>query len=136
MSSPKYWREIPQRYRLEAERCVHCGMVLFPPRIICPQCRGRQFEPVRLAREGNLLTWTVIRVAPSPFVDQAPYAVGIVELAGGVKIMAQIADCEPERLSSGMPLRVEFRKIQEEGEAGIIAYGYKCVPAENWVSGE
>jgi uncharacterized OB-fold protein len=131
MSSPKYWREIPQRYRMEAARCKGCGEVLFPPRIICPKCRGREFEMVKLAREGKLLTHTVIRVAPSPFVDQAPYAVGIVELAGGVKIMAQITDCEPERLAAGMPLRVEFRKVQEEGEAGIIAYGYKCVPAES-----
>ena len=130
MSSPKYWREIPQRYRLEAARCRGCGEVLFPPRLVCPKCRGREFEKVTLAREGKLLTHTVIRVAASQFIDQAPYAVGIVELTGGVKIMAQIADCEPERLSAGMPLRVEFRKVQEEGEAGIIAYGYKCVPAE------
>jgi hypothetical protein len=26
-------------------------------------------------------------------------------------------------------VRTEFRKIQEIGEAGVLCYGYKCVPA-------
>ena len=75
-----------------------------------------------------MLTFTVIRVAPSQFVDQAPYPVAIVELEGGVKICAQVADCEIDDLKTGMPVKIEFRKISEDGEAGIINYGYKAVP--------
>jgi uncharacterized OB-fold protein len=73
-------------------------------------------------------TFTVIRVAPSEFCDEAPYAVGIVELDDGVAIQCQIADCAPEELSIGMPVKIEFRKVKQEGEAGIICYGYKAVP--------
>jgi uncharacterized OB-fold protein len=29
---------------------------------------------------------------------------------------------------AGMPVRLEFRRIQEDGEAGVIAYGHKAVP--------
>jgi len=28
-----------------------------------------------------------------------------------------------------MPVRIEFRKVKEEGEAGILCYGFKAVPA-------
>jgi len=130
MNTPaKYAREIPQRYRLEAAKCQKCGKIFFPPRLICDRCQSRSFETVRMTGEGKLLTYTIIHVPPSQFVDEAPYAVGIVELNEGVRITAQVVDCEFDRLKIGMDLKIEFRKIQQDGEAGILCYGYKCVPA-------
>ena len=129
MFPARYWREEPQRYRLEANKCKKCGKTYFPPRLICADCRSREFEPIKLKDEGKLLTYTVIRVAPSQFVDQSPYAIGIVELDGGTRVLTQIADCGPDDIQIGMRVKVEFRKIQEDGEAGILCYGYKCVPA-------
>ena len=129
IGSPRYWREIPQRYRYEAEKCDKCGRVFFPPRLVCSRCGGRGFSKTTLAQRGVIETFTVIRVAPSGFADQAPYAVGIVALEDGVKITAQIVDCQPESLSIGDPVRLEFRRIQQDGESGILCYGYKFVPA-------
>jgi len=128
MSSPRYWREIPQRYRMEAGKCKKCDKIFFPPRLICDSCKSREFEKINLQKEGKLLTYTIIRVAPSQYMDQAPYAMGVVELKDGVRILSQIADCDFDKLEIGMPVKIEFRKIYSEGEAGIICYGYKCVP--------
>ena len=125
----RYWREIPQRYRLEAGKCRSCGRIYFPPRLVCAHCRSRQFEPVTLREEGRLLVHTVIRVGPSQFADQTPYVVGIVELDDGVRITTQIVDCELDRLVEGLRVRIEFRRLQKQGDAGILCYGYKCVPA-------
>ncbi len=122
------WREIPQRYRLEAAKCAGCGFVCFPPRVICPRCGSREFEKTKLAGSGKLLTYTIIRVAPQPFEDQAPYAVGIAELDDGVKLTAQVVDCDFSKLAVGMRVKVEFRRIYEEGAAGVIYYGYKFIP--------
>ncbi len=124
----RYWREIPQRYRLEAGKCKKCGTILFPPRPICPECKNREFETTRLADKGKVLTFTIIRVPPQQFVDHAPYAVGIVELEDGVKLTGQIVDCDFEDLKIGQRVKLEFRKIYNEGESGIICYGYKFVP--------
>ena len=129
MSEPRFWREIPQRYRLEAAKCAKCGKVHFPPRLVCASCGSRDFEKYILPTEGKIQTFTIIRVPPAPFKDQAPYAVGIVELDDGVKVTAQITDCGFEELEIGKRVRVEFRKVQEEGQAGILQYGYKFVPA-------
>ncbi len=128
MSEPRYWREIPQRYRLEAVRCKGCGKIHFPPRLVCASCGARDFEKHILPNEGKIVTYTIIRVPPAPFKDQAPYAVGIVELSNGVKLTAQITDCRFEDLEIGKKVRAEFRKIQEEGSAGVLQYGYKFVP--------
>jgi uncharacterized OB-fold protein len=124
----RYWREIPQRYRLEAAKCKKCGAISFPPRLICPACKGREFGPIILADKGKVITYTIIRVAPQPFVDQSPYAVGIVELDDGVRLTGQIVDCNFEDLKTGARVRIEFRKIYQEGESGVIYYGYKFVP--------
>ncbi len=128
MSVASYWREMPRRYRLEAAKCKKCEHISFPARLICPECGHREFENINLKRTGKLLTYTVIHVAPSQFTDQVPYAVGILELDDGVRLMAQIADCPLNELKTGMTLKIEFRRITSEGQAGIIHYGYKCVP--------
>jgi uncharacterized OB-fold protein len=128
IGSARYWRETPQRYRYEAGRCTGCGQAYFPPRTVCTKCRGRQFEKVTLGREGTLETFTVIRVAPSGFTDQAPYAVGIVSLPERVKVTAQIVDVAPEDLHIGDRVRLEFRRVRQDGESGILCYGYKFVP--------
>jgi len=128
MSVSKYWREMPQRYRLEAGKCKSCGKIYFPARLVCKACGAREFEKVTLSREGQLLSHTVIHIAPAQFTDQVPYVVGVVELKEGVRLLAQIADCDEQKLKKGMPIRIEFRKVSEDGNAGIIHYGYKGVP--------
>lgn len=124
----RYWREIPQRYRLEANRCNSCDVIYFPPRLICPGCRTRDLKRTKLANKGKILSYTIIRVPPHQFSDQAPYAVGIVELDDGVKLTGQIVDCDFDDLEIGKRVKIEFRKIFHEGESGIICYGYKFVP--------
>lgn len=127
MPSPRYAKEIPQRYRLEANRCKSCGKILFPPRLVCPKCGGKEFEKKRLSENGKVITFTTIRVAPKQFANETPYTIGVIELDEGVKITAQIVDCKPEDVQIGKRVRFIFRKIQEEGKSGIICYGYKAV---------
>jgi len=124
----RYWREIPQRYRLEAGKCKNCSFIMFPPRLVCPRCQSRVFNTVVLADAGKIVTYTIIRVPPHPFSDQAPYAVGIVELDDGVRVTGQIVDCSFEELKIGQRVKIEFRKVSQEGDAGVIYYGYKFVP--------
>jgi uncharacterized OB-fold protein len=127
MITARYHRETPQRYRLEAGKCSGCGHISFPPRIVCPSCKGRKFETVRLSEDGTLLTYTVVRVASDRFSKETPFAVGIVELGDGVRITTQIADADPDELKTGRKVRMVFRKIQEDGKAGILCYGYKAL---------
>lgn len=130
IGSARYWREIPQRYRYEAAKCDACGKVHFPPRMVCSGCRGTTFSKTTLAAEGTVETFTIIRVPPTGFGSETPYAVGIVQLDDGVKVTAQIVDTELNDLQIGQRVRLEFRRVQKEGEAGILCYGYKFVPVD------
>ncbi|MDI6839856.1 MAG: Zn-ribbon domain-containing OB-fold protein [bacterium] len=127
MPSPRYTREIPQRYRLEAGKCKKCGKILFPPRLICPKCRSKEFETVQLSDEGKIVTFTVVRVAPEQFATQIPYVIAVIETNDGVRLTTQVVDCKPEAVEIGKKVKLVFRKIQEEGKTGILCYGYKAV---------
>ena len=83
MPVARHWRKIPERYRLESSKCKQCGYISFPKRIVCPECGTTEFENIILSGKGKLVTYTIIRVAPEGFGDQAPYAIGIVELDEG-----------------------------------------------------
>lgn len=127
MISPRYHREKPQRYRLEAGKCKSCGKVSFPPRLVCPKCKSKEFETVKLSDEGTIKTFTIIRVASETFSLQTPYAVGIVELKGGVRLTTQIADADFGKIKIGKKVKMVFRKIQDEGKSGLHCYGYKAI---------
>jgi uncharacterized OB-fold protein len=129
MITARNWRELPQRYRLEAGKCKKCGEVCYPPRIVCPACGNREFSTFRLSGEGELLTFSVIHVAPTGFGDDVPYVVGIVKMKEGVQVTGQVVDCDHAKLTIGTKVRSEFRRIQDDGEAGMIFYGHKFVPA-------
>jgi len=96
---------------------------------VCAACGGREFETVILPDTGKVVTYTVIRVGPSDFAEEVPYALALVEVEGGTRLMAQLVDVPLENIETGMPVKLEFRKIYQEGEAGIICYGHKAVPA-------
>lgn len=125
----RVWREFPQRYRLEAAQCDDCSKVLYPPRVVCPACGGSSFSVVELPRKGTILTFTVVRVPPAGFQEQTPLPIALVELENGIRLMVQVADLEnPAELRIGMQVRLEFRRINWDGEAGVICYGHKAVP--------
>ena len=109
LTTARYWREIPQRYRMEASKCAKCGEVHFPPRRVCMKCGAREFETVVLPDTGKVVTWTTIRVAPDEFTDLAPYAVCLVELDDSIKLMCQLVDMNPDEIEAGMPVKLEFR---------------------------
>lgn len=94
--------------KLMAGKCIKCGKIHLPPRPLCDNCYGNQFEWVQVSGKGKLLTYTIIHVAPTQFQNLAPYTIGIVELEGGLKIPGMIQAIPQEQLKIGMTLSVDF----------------------------
>jgi uncharacterized OB-fold protein len=128
MSSPRTWREMPQRYRLEGLKCGKCGAVTFPPRSTCPKCTSEDMNPYTLPRLGKVLTYSLIHSVPEGFESNVPYPVALIELEDGTKLTAQLTDCDSSDITIGMPVEMSTRKIREDGHSGLIIYGYKFRP--------
>ncbi len=123
----RYWRDRIQLYRLVGSKCKKCGRVYFPKRKVC-FCGSREMEEYKLPEKGRLVCFTVVRYPPREFEGYAPYPVGIIELEDGTKVLAQLTDVDVEALSEGAEVEFTLRRLREDGERGVIFYGYKFRP--------
>ena len=131
MATPRFWREIPSRYNLIGTRCGNCGTVDFPPRSICPKCHRKsvgKMQRQKLTGKGVVVSYTVVHDAPSQFDLLKPYVLAVIELEEKARLTSQLIDVEPANVKVGLPVEATFRRLGQEGEAGIIQYGYKFRP--------
>lgn len=106
-----------ERGALVAARCPGCARVLLPPRVFCERC----FRATELldfeGREGDLLSFTVVRQA---FTDSppVPFAIGYARLDGAdTAFGALLEGFDPVREDGG--LHVGMRVVLEIGGAGF-----------------
>src|SRR3954453_20711744 len=100
--------------KLLLQRCGDTGKAYFPPGPFSP-CTGTRnvtvFEPSGRATPPSY----VIHHRPVP-VFTPPYAIAVVELEEGPRMMTNITDCAqtPEALELDMPVEVAFEKLDDE----------------------
>jgi len=108
-----YW-DGAREGELRLQTCQSCDNTYFPPRPFCPECGSRDVAATKASGKGKLLSY-VINHLPSPGFEP-PFAIAIVELEEGPRLMSNILDCEqtPEALQLDMPLEVTFEKLTDE----------------------
>ncbi len=95
--------------KLMAGKCTKCGKIHLPPRPLCDNCYSQIFTWTQMLSKGKLVTYTVIHVAPEQFQNEAPYAVGIIQLENGSKLPGRITDVPEDQLKIGMILNLDFK---------------------------
>jgi uncharacterized OB-fold protein len=110
------------------EVCETCGVKIFPPRDICPDCDAPAKTPYTFSGLGEIYSYSTVYHAPEGYEENVPYTVGLVKLEEGPLVTAQLTDVEPEEVKVGMSVEMVTRKIRQEGKRGVIVYGYKFRP--------
>ena len=109
-----FYRECARQGRLVFQRCEGCGTLRHPPRVLCAECGSDQVSWAPSAGRGTIFSWTVVHQAPHPaFASQAPYAVVVVELEEGVRIVASLRQLAPADLELGLPVEVALEDVSE-----------------------
>jgi uncharacterized protein len=110
----KHFWDGTQVGELRLQRCDGCRHVYFPPRPFCPRCGSRQVSVVKSTGKGRLFSY-VIHHRPAPGFTP-PYAIAVVELDEGPRMMTNIVDCPqtPEALVLDMRVEVAFQKLSAE----------------------
>ena len=95
---------------LRLQSCSDCKHTYFPPRPFCPKCASRNVAVKKASGKAKLHSY-VIHHRPAPGFDP-PYAIAVVELAEGPRMMTNISGCPqtPEALQLDMDLEVTFEK--------------------------
>lgn len=108
-----YW-DGAREGELRLQRCKACAQAYFPPRPFCPECSSRDVEVFKATGKGTLYSY-VINHLKSPGYEP-PFAIAVVELEEGPRLMANILECEqtPEALVLDMALEVTFERLNDE----------------------
>jgi len=103
-------------------RCSACGKVSYPAHCVCPECGEGTFEPVELAGEGTVLTYTDVYALPLDYA-QRYLRLGMVELDLGVRATGQLLDENPV---IGKRVKVTIGVVRQSSDKKI--YGLQFVP--------
>jgi uncharacterized OB-fold protein len=92
---------------LRFQRCV-CGHAWLPPRPECPSCLTDRWSWEVASGAATLVSWVVYHRAFHPaMADRLPYAVALVQLAEGPRLVAQLVDVPgPANPVCDAPLRL------------------------------
>ncbi len=72
-------------------RCADCGALDPTPRGVCRACLSDRLERVGVAGTGALAAATLIRRPPKGVDADGPYAVAVVDLDAGVRVVGRLA---------------------------------------------
>ncbi len=102
-------------------KCKKCGFISFPAIRTCVKCGSEEMDPVELAQEGELYTWTQT-MRP---VNHMPAGAitGYVDLTDGVRIYAPLDTLEGDVPRIGAKIRIGYRTLWTE-EDGTQVVGY------------
>lgn len=105
----RYW-ELAAEGVLGLQRCRGCASVVHPPRPACPECAQGDLEWFAASGRASLLSYVIVHRPDPAFAERAPYAVVVVELAEGPRMLSNVVGVPqtPEALVLDMPLRVAF----------------------------
>lgn len=95
---------------LRIQRCNACSQHYFYPRPSCPNCASLDVSWVVACGRATLHTYLISHRAAPGFEGDVPYALAVVQLAEGPRMMSNIVGIEntPENLVLDMELEVTF----------------------------
>jgi uncharacterized OB-fold protein/acyl dehydratase len=108
-----FWFEGVQDGKLLIQRCTGCERLRHPPGPACPTCGSFDWDTVEASGRGTVYSFTVNHHPEVPAFDY-PLAVGLIELAEGVRLVANVIGVEPDEIEIGQLVQVEFTVFDDE----------------------
>jgi len=111
---------------LTTTKCRKCTKLLWPPRIVCPNCLSNELEWVDLGTEGELYAFTEMKLgAPLGFVEDVPFCIGIVKISD-LLTSTRIDNAKYNELRIGDKLRLKVVELED----GRVFYRFKKVESK------
>jgi uncharacterized protein len=99
---------------LRFQRCAACRAWRHPPRYRCGACGSDAWEWERSTGRGRVFSYTITHQALDPaYADELPYAVLVVELDEGPRVVGNLRDLAPTDLRLDLPVEVVFERLSD-----------------------
>ncbi|MEW2630155.1 bifunctional MaoC family dehydratase N-terminal/OB-fold nucleic acid binding domain-containing protein [Streptomyces sp. NPDC048389] len=113
-----FWEGVAE-HRLLIQRCEGCGTLRFPWLPGCGFCGSPDWDTVEASGSGSVFSYVVVHHPPFPAFDPS-FAVGLVELAEGVRIVSNVVGVPHDKVRIGMPVELEFTCVDGEFELPVF----------------
>ncbi|WP_432144138.1 bifunctional MaoC family dehydratase N-terminal/OB-fold nucleic acid binding domain-containing protein [Streptomyces sp. bgisy084] len=137
-----FWEGV-RGHRLLIQRCTGCRTLRFPWLPGCNSCGSPEWDTVEASGAGTVFSYVVMHHPPFPAFTvpdasadgtgteaaapeaagsgtASPYAVGLIELAEGVRMVSNIVGVPYDKVRIGMAVRLEFLRADEELELPVF----------------
>ncbi len=92
LESEFYWSGLKDK-KILLQHCRSCEKARFPAMPSCCYCGSELSDVVAASGGGKLYSWVVVHYAFNPaFADEVPYAVAVIELDEGCRLVARLED--------------------------------------------
>ena len=119
----KDYNEALKQNKLLGLKCLSCGALTVPPKMVCRQCTSPDMEVVELKGSGKIRTFTTVYVASEGREDEIPYNIVLVELDEGPWIMGNLGDFDPTQAT----MQLIGKKVK---------MGHKVFPGDKYSAGD
>jgi uncharacterized OB-fold protein len=122
-----FWAGVAE-HRLLIQRCASCATLRFPWLPGCGACGSPDWDTVEAEGGGTVYSYVVVHHPPFPAFagteggreGAGPYAVGLIELAEGVRMVSNVIGVPYDEVRIGMPVRLEFFRADEDLELPVF----------------
>lgn len=113
-----FWEGVAA-HELRVQRCDACGTARFPWLPGCNTCGSPEWTAFASTGRGTVYSYVVMHHPSFPAFDP-PYAVALVELDDGVRMVSNITGVPCEKVRVGMPVELEFLRVDDELELPVF----------------
>jgi uncharacterized OB-fold protein len=106
-----FWEGV-REHRLLIQRCTDCATLRFPWLPGCNACGCPEWDTVEASGEGSVYSYVVMHHPPFPAFSP-PYAVALIELAEGVRMISNVVGVPPDKVRIGQPVRLDFQEFED-----------------------
>lgn len=121
-----FWEGVAA-HRLLIQRCGACATLRFPWLPGCNACGSPEWDTVEASGEGTVFSHVVMHHPPFPAFSESgeggPYAVALIELAEGVRMVSNVTGVPHGKVRVGLPVRLEFLRTDSEPELPVFRAG-------------
>jgi uncharacterized OB-fold protein len=111
--SEPFWNATRVR-RLVLPWCIACNRPIWFPRAVCPKCLGSKLD-WRTAEGRGVVHAVSVHHRPGPgrTEEDGPYAVALVDLEEGVRILSNIVDIDPLMVTIGAKVILRWQPLPD-----------------------
>src|SRR5207247_1525837 len=93
---------------------------------VCPYCGADGARETRVGPAGRLYLYTAVLSRPPGYRGEVPYGFGVVELEGGLRVIARLTESRLERLRPGLALSLVVEPLftDDDGTA-VLSYAFR-----------